>query len=185
MSLPYILEIIEIKTQEEINQVHEQSTVEKALILESAQQEAKKIRANLIKELEHKMAEKINTAKRQAETHYRNKIILHKREIIEQILQKGVQRLAQDPDTLAKLYSRLAGELPKNEPGEIIAGKESHALIAEIVKRLALPFSIKDGLTEPGWKFIGLTSEIDNRLSRLLLDVGAGLEIEIAKMLFI
>ena len=180
MSLTHILNTIEQKTDEEINNIKKQAKEEKQAVLNDAQEEAKKIKEIAKNNLQEETQEKIIKAQRQADNQVKNKILLKKKEILDNVFAKAVSKLAQQEVDLEQLYKKLIAELPTDKTGQILT-TDSTALL---IKKLAPKFPIKTELKEEGFKFIGAMIEIDNRLSRLIEEVRDDAEIEVAKILF-
>lgn len=184
MSLQHILKTIELKTEEEISAIIMQAEERKKNILAEAEEEAKKIAKNARKSLEAKTADKINQAKRKAVTQTKNKLLLKKRVIIDDVFTRAAKKLAKQDNQLKKLYQQLLTRLPVDQSGKIIASEDSMALLKALMNKAGSDFPLSSGLKESGFKFIGETIEIDNRLSRLVETVRDEAEIEISKLLF-
>lgn len=180
MSLTHIFNAIKTQTEEEIKHIKESEEQEKQNIVKEAQIKADKIRKRSKADFEKKTQEKINKAQRSAELQTKNKILLGKKEILNDIFARAALKLAKQEDKLKLLYEKLIAEMPSDNSGEILAS-DSTALI---IKKLTDKWTIKTELKEDGFKFISDEIEIDNTLSRLIDEVRDEAEIEAAKTLF-
>ncbi|MFH1713507.1 MAG: hypothetical protein ABH896_04995 [Candidatus Jacksonbacteria bacterium] len=180
MSLTHILNTIKSQTEEEINHIKKDAEEEKQDIIKEAQIKADKIREKVKADFEKKTQEKINKAQRSADMQIKNKILLRKKEILNDVSARAAFKLGRQEDKLKILYDKLIAELGSDNSGEILASDS----IAQLVKKLTDKFTIKTELKEDGFKFIGATVEIDNTLSRLINDVRDEAEIEAARILF-
>lgn len=180
MSLTHILDSIKSQTEEEIKQIKEETEREKQHIIKKAQIKADKIREKVKADLKKTTQEKINKAQRSADLQIKNKILLKKKEILNDVFARAALKLVRQEDKLKLLYEKLIAELPSQSSAEILASDS----IAPLVKKLTDKFMIKTELKEDGFKFISDAIEIDNTLSQLIDEARDEAEIEAAQMLF-
>lgn len=180
MSLTHILNSIKSQTEEEIKQIKQDAEQEKQNIIKEAQIKANKIKAKNRADLEEKAQEKINKAQRSADLQTKNKTLLKKKEILNDVFARAALKLAEQEDKLKLLYEKLIAKLPSDNSGEILVSDS----IAPLIQKLTDKFTIKTELKEDGFKFISPTLEIDNTLSQLINEVRDDAEIEAAKILF-
>lgn len=181
MSLTHILNTINQKTEQEIKKINKQAEEESQAILNEAEKQIERIKQDLKHKLQKRTESKIRKIQRQAETRIKNKILLKKKEILDDVFSKAAKKLAEKESILQKLYQKLLRDLPQKNKGELIASENDAPLLKKLIKENC---KIETTLKEPGFKFASPAIEIDNRLSRLIEEVRDETEIEAAKLLF-
>lgn len=182
MSLTHIFNAIKTQTEEEIKHIKESAEQEKQNIVKEAQIKADKIKKKVRIDFKNKTQEKIHKAQRSAELQAKNKILLKKKEILNNVFARAVFKLAEQEDKLKLLYEKLIAELPDDNAGQILASDSLERL--SLLKKGGLAYPYTTNLKEEGFKFISPTVDIDNTLSKLIDEVRDEAEIEAAKLLF-
>ena len=184
MALNHILHTITEKAGEEIKAIQKDAEQQCAHILASAQVEARKIKAELNRDLEQKTSDTIEKAERSAAFIVKNKITDKKHTLIDSVFQLSAKKLAKQQDKLCGLFERLAESIVVERETKILCSQSIASAIENALKKRGVSIPVARSLKDDGFMVISNTYEMDNRLTALIQEIHSDIEAEIARILF-
>jgi len=187
MSSKDIIQSIQKKADKEIEDQKQTFDSKKSELEKAYTEKISKKKEQLLKDIQLKVDKKVSQARFQASFLLNSKLLKKKQEIIAQVYQKSLDRLAEaDEEKQTAMISKLIKSLPRLEKGKIIPSKESESVIRKVLQDTDLNYEVSDQVVDSKGGFVfesgGLT--IDNTLESIVKALKEQTETEVSSILF-
>ena len=143
MALPDILSAIDQKTDKELAQIEKDFKEKEAALKTEYEKKLHDRKEQILKNLKAKADRKVSQANFQVQSQVNSKVLIKKREIIEEVFKKALENLKSlDNADALKLLVKLFKALPEVEEGEIIPEKNSSTVIKEAVTKSGIKYEV-------------------------------------------
>lgn len=186
MSLTDILKTIKSEAETEAQKIKEEAEIE---IDELKKQLANKIaqeQTKLLANFRVAMEKKVKQAKFAKESALKTLILKKKREILNRVYDKVIEKIIGDDKVYASVIKKATEQLPKVDNAEIVLASGNPERTKKALGALRLKCKISDDTVETKGGFVlrSETLEIDNTIGALVEQIRDETEIEVSQILF-
>ena len=187
MALSNILSAIDSKTDEDIAKITKQGQEKASTVKAEFDKKLHDKKEDILKKLKATADRKVSQASFQVQSQVNGKILKKKREVIDQVFQKSLEKLSSLNEADAKkILVKLIKSLPEVTDGKIIPVVDSESAVKSAAKEADTKYEISSKAIKGKGGFIfqsaGLT--IDNTWEQLIARQQDLLETEVANILF-
>ncbi|MBU0670741.1 MAG: V-type ATP synthase subunit E [Patescibacteria group bacterium] len=187
MALSNILSAIDEKTSNEIATIKKEEASKQAALKAEYDKKLHAKKEEILKKIKAATDRKVSQAGFQVQSQISGKVLAKKREIIDSVFDKVLEKLSSlSDDDAKKLLVKLIKNLPEVESGEIVPVKGSESTVKTAVQEAGVKYDVSSETTEGKGGFIfkseGLV--IDNSWDTLAMGQKDTFESEIANTIF-